>query len=161
MARTAIVLNNPKLTLATTEAALTTGQAAECQVMSAVLTPVPVFNTIPATGCAGASQSPGLTGWQLDLTWLEDWNKTVVTSVSQFAFANDGKAIWYKLELDSIGMAGGFATGSAYAVAGAYGGTFGDGSAAQATATWPCVAKPAITPPTTPIALETEAEAVA
>jgi hypothetical protein len=158
MPRTAIVLNHPKLTVATTQAGLATGQGAECQLTSAVLSPQPVYNTIPATGCAGASQSPGLTGWQLELAWLEDWNKTVATSLSQFAFANDGLPVWYKLELDSVGMVGATATGSAYCASGGYGGTFGDGSAAATTATWPCVDKPVITPPTTPITLETEAD---
>lgn len=154
--RSVIVLTNPKLTVATTQAGLTTGQACECQVMSAVLTPTPTTNTIPATGCAAASTSTALSSWQLDLTWLEDWNRTVVTSLSQFAFANDGKAVWYKLELDTLGMVGSSATGSAWCSAGAYGGTFGDGSAAQATATWPGVDKPTIVPPTTPIATATE-----
>lgn len=154
--RSAIVINAPKVTLATTQAGLSTGQAAECQIMSAVLTPQPTLNTLPATGCAGPSQSAGISGWTLDLTWLEDWNRTVATSLSQFAFANDGKVVWYKFELDTIGMSGGSATGSAYCVTGGYGGTFGDGTPAQTSATWPCVDKPTIVPPTTPIATETE-----
>jgi hypothetical protein len=146
MARNVLILNNPKVTFADTEAGLTTGDAFECQITSAMLTPQPVYNTIPATGCAGASQSPGRTGWQLDVAWLQDWGSD--PSMSWFAFENDGVLMWYSVTLDSIGMPDQVATGQAYVAAGAYGGTFGDGSAAVATATWPCTDKPDIPAPT-------------
>jgi hypothetical protein len=150
MARKAIVLNHPTLKVATTQAGIATGQSVECQIISATLTPQPKYTTIPATGCAGESQSPGLTGWELDLTWLQDWAATAAQSLSQFAYDNDGLPVWYELTLDSIGLAGFKAAGSAYCASGAVGGTFGDGSAAQSgNVVWPCVAKPTITPPTT------------
>ena len=148
MARNVITLNNPVVTFADTEAGLTTGEPFQCQLTSAILTPVPVYQTIPSTGCAGASQSPGLTGWQLDVTWLQDWGSD--PSLSQYAFDNDGLRKWYSLTLDSIGLPDTVATGEAYVAAGAYGGTFGDGSAAVATATWPCLAKPVISTPVIP-----------
>jgi hypothetical protein len=142
MARNAIILNNPHVRFADTEAGLGAADAFECQITSAALTPQPQYNTIPATGCAGATQSPGRTGWQLDLAWLQDWGSD--PSMSAYAYAHDALPVWYELELDSIGLPGEKATGQAYATAGAYGGTFGDGSAATATATWPALAAPSI-----------------
>jgi len=143
MARTAMVWNKPTMKLADTLAGLTTGFAVECQLNSAVLTPAPVYNTIPSTGCAGASQSPGLTGWSLDLTWLQDWS--LATGLSQYAFANDGLPKYFELVPNSAAPTV-KATGQAYVSAGSYGATFGDGSAAQATATWPLLDKPTVTP---------------
>ena len=142
MAREALILNNPTVVLAATQAGLDAGDAFECQITSAVLTPTPVYQTIPSTGCAGASQSPGLTGWGFVVGWLQDWGAD--PSMSQYAFDNDGVSKWYSFTLDSIGLPETVATGQAYVSAGAYGGTFGDGSAAAATATWPGLAKPTI-----------------
>jgi hypothetical protein len=146
MARTVMILNNPSLKVATSSAGLTTGQAVECQVTSAVVTAQPQYQTIPATGCAGATQSPGLSGWQLELAWLEDWDVAAPGGLSWFAFQNDGKPVWFELEPDKA-VGGTKLTGQAYAVAGGFGGTFGDGSAAATTATWPLLAKPDIPAP--------------
>lgn len=142
MARNVIVLNNPKFTAALTELELATGDAFECQITQAIVNPQPVYNTIPATGCAGASQSPGRTGWQLELAWLQDWGSD--PSMSQFAFDNDGVAVWYQLTPDSVGDPTFVVKGQAYVAAGGIGGTFGDGSAATSTATWPCLDKPTL-----------------
>lgn len=146
MAREPMVWNHPTLKLATTEAGLATGVAVECQVTSATLEPQPVYATIPATGCAGATQSPGLTGYNLVLNWLQDWKKPADESLSQFAWEHDGEAVWVLLQPDAadatVAMEGQF-----YATSGGFGATFGDGSAAATTATWPAVAKPDITAP--------------
>src|SRR5262245_51134463 len=139
MARNVLVLNNPKFTAADTQLGLDTGDAFECQITSAAVTPAPVYNTIPATGCAGQSQSPGITGWQLDLAWLQDFGND--PSMSQFAFDNDGQPVWYRFTPDSVGQPTFTVEGQAYVASGAIGGTFGDGSAAAATATWPCLDK--------------------
>src|SRR6478735_3779851 len=104
MARTAIILNHPEVTFADTQAGLATSATFECQLISAVITPAPVYNTIPATGCAGATQSPGRTGFSLDLTWLTDWGAT--DSLSQFAWDNDGKAVWFRFTDDGSAAAG-------------------------------------------------------
>lgn len=146
MPRTAIPLTNPVFKVADTEAGLTAGDAYECQITSAVITSTANFQTIPATGCEGASQSPGLSSWALDLTWLQDWS-VPGGGLSEYAFTNDTLPAWFSLSLDSIGAPTLVATGQAYVTAGAYGGTFGDGSAPTATATWPCLAKPAIVTP--------------
>lgn len=147
MPRTAEVWNNPTIKIATTEAGLATGPAIECQVTSAVLTPNPVFNTIPATGCAPATQSPGRTGWQLDLAWLQDWSKGDATvSLSRFAYENDAMPVWVQITPNAADATDNQLTGQFYCVSGGYGATLGDGSAAVTTATWPAVDKPEITP---------------
>jgi hypothetical protein len=157
MARTAIILNNPTVTFADTLIGLDTSPTFECQLISAVITPQPVYNTIPATGCAGATQSPGRTGFSLDLTWLTDWG--AVESLSQFAWDNDGTATFFRFTDDGTAAAGAATTaeGQAYVAAGGFGGTFGDGSAAQTTATWPCVDKPTIGPSVVAAAADTSA----
>ena len=145
MPRTVITLNNPTFKLADTEAGLTAGTAFECQLTQAIIAPQPSFNTIPATGCAGATQSPGLTGYQLELAWLQDWT-AAGGGLSGYAFENDGTSKWYELVPD-INEPTVKASGQCYVVAGGFGGTFGDGSAAATTSTWPCLDKPNIATP--------------
>lgn len=157
MARTVLVLNNPTFKVADTEAGLATGQAFECQLTSAVITPQPVTNTIPATGCAPATNSPGRTGYNLDLAWLQDWN-AAGGGMSGFAFLHDGESKWFELVADKTATPQVVATGQAYVVSGGLGGTFGDGSAAATTATWPCLDKPEITTPTAAAAGTVEGE---
>ena len=156
MPRTLITLNNPILKLADSQAGLAAGTAYECQLTSATITPQPQFNTIPATGCAPATQSPGRTGWQLDMAWLQDWT-AAAGGLSGYAYTNDGKPKWFSLTLDST-VPTVKAEGQIYVVAGQYGGVFGDGSAAPANATWPCLDKPTITTPVTLAASETQAD---
>jgi len=147
MARTLLILTNPTLRVADTEAGLLTGEAFECQITSAVLTPQPTTQTIPATGCAPATQSPGKTGYNLDLAWLQDWNAPG-GGLSGYAFQHDGDSKWFELVPDKNATTEKVtATGQAYVVAGGLGGTFGDGSAAATTATWPCLDKPTIDVP--------------
>lgn len=147
MARQPMVWNHPTVKVALTEAELATGAvAAECQITSAMLEPQPVYATIPATGCAGATQSPGLTGYNLVLNWLQDWTKPADESLSQFAWANDGKAVWAEVLPDAADTTVSM-TGQFFATSGGFGGTFGDGSAAATSATWPAVEKPDIVAP--------------
>lgn len=150
MARSVLILNNPTLVLADTQAGLEAGDAFECQITSARLTPAPTYQTVPSTGCAPASQSPGRTGWQIDAAWLDDWGAD--PSLSQYAFDHDTEAIWYRFVADSVQYPDLKAEGQVYMAPGGYGGTFGDGSAAASTATWPCVDVPAITNVVVPLA---------
>lgn len=145
MARTVLRFNNPTLKLADTEAGLSTGTAYECQVTSAVVTANPTFQEIPATGCAPATQSPGQTGYQLDVEWLQDWNAPA-GGLSGYAFENDGAPKWIEIVPDVADPTTKL-TGQVYIVAGNFGGTFGDGSAGVSTATWPFVDKPVVTTP--------------
>lgn len=145
MPRVVMDLNSPTLKVATTEAGLSAGTAIECQTTSAVISAQPKYSTTPATGCAGETQKPGLSGWQLDLAWLQDWTAPG-GGFSGFAFENDGKEVWFELTPDKGNAAVKF-TGHGYAVAGSAGGTFGDGSAPNSTATWPLLEKPDATYP--------------
>lgn len=142
MARTVLRLTNPTVTLADTLIGLDTSPAFECQMTSATITPVPQTQTIPSTGCAPSADSPGKTKWQIDAAWLQDWGAT--DSLSQYAFDHDTELVWYRFEADTVEAPQVKAEGQLYLAAGGYGGTFGDGSAAVATATWPCLDKPTI-----------------
>lgn len=150
MARTVMKFTTPTLRVALTEGDLATGLAIECQVTSALVQAQPQYQTIPATGCAPAAQSPGQTGWQLVLNWLQDWTAGDETvSFSAWAFEHDGEQVWFEL-IPTTGDATTSIKGTGFAVAGDFGGTFGDGSAATATATWPLLAKPTVVTPVTP-----------
>ena len=147
MPRTAMVWNQPTVKVALTEAELTAGAvAAECQLTRAELVPQPTYATIPATGCAGATQSPGLTGYNLELDWLQDWTKPADESLSQFAWANDGLPVWAEVQPNkddaTVTM-----TGQFYCASGGFGATFGDGSASATSASWPAITKPDIVAP--------------
>jgi hypothetical protein len=156
MPRTVMIYNNPTLRVATDEAGLATGLAAECQVTTARVQASPNYNTIPATGCAGATQSPGLTSYALALSWLQDWSAPG-GGLSGFAFENDGQPVWFELVPDAAQATLTKITGEAFCAAGDYGGTFGDGSAADASTTWPCVSKPTpVVPPDTVTAAATD-----
>lgn len=146
MPRTVLILNNPIMKVATTQAGLTAGTAVQCQVTRAEVQSSPNYNTIPATGCAGATQSPGLTSYNLQLDWLQDWNAPGSTSLSKFAQDNDGKSVWFELTPDST-VATNKLVGNAYAAAGSYGGAFGDGSAAVSSVQWPLINAPTVTQP--------------
>jgi hypothetical protein len=143
MARTVIVLNNPVVKLADSEAGLTTGEAYECQITSAALTASANYQTIPPTGCAPQTQSPGKTSWSFDVAWLQDWT-VAGGGLSAYAYENDGLPKWFEFTADTVGAPTVKASGQVYVAAGSYGGTFGDGSAAVAQSSWPCVDTPTI-----------------
>jgi len=159
MPRIAMILNHPTLKVADTEIGLASGQSVECQVTSAVVQAQPQYQTIPSTGCAGATQSPGLTGYQLVISWLQDWTTAAPGGLSYWAWTNDGTAKWIELTPD-VAAPTQKLTGQVYVAAGDYGGTFGDGSAALATSTWPFAAKPTIPAPVAAVAAEADAETV-
>lgn len=142
MPRTVMVFTNPTVKVADTEAGLAAGDAFECQITSAVISTNVAFNTIPATGCSGASQSPGTPGFQLDLAWLQDWS-AAGGGLSGWAWDHIGQQAWVELVPDSAAPAV-KATGQVWVTPGQFGGTFGDGSAGPANATWPYVDKPDI-----------------
>jgi hypothetical protein len=142
MARTAIIMNNPTFRLATTQAGLTAGTAYECQLTQAIINAIPNFTTIPATACAPATQSPGKTGWELAIDFLQDWTASL-GGLSGFMYTNDTKPMWFELVVDSAVPAV-KATGQVYLVSGSYGGPIGTGDALAASATLPCLDKPVI-----------------
>lgn len=156
MPRTVMVYSQPIVRVAATEEALATGDAFECQVTSAIISTNVTFNTIPSTGCAGATQSPAAPGYQLDIAWLQDW-KSPGGGLSGWAWANKLKAMWVEIvpDKDDDTVA---ARGPVYVSPGQFGGTFGDGSAAISNATWPYVDEPEIDMPTTTVAAAESSE---
>ena len=141
-----IVITNAHLMLGDTAADVVpgtgTGDAFECQVTSAAINANANLQTVPATFCAAESQAPAASGWELALTWLQDW--TVADGLSFFAFANDTLSKYFSLTLNDETTP--VATGQVRIVAGAYGGDAA--TPLVATQNWPLVAKPDITPPT-------------
>jgi len=110
-----------------------------CQVTSASIKSNPKLQTVPATFCAAESQSPSASGWQLDLTWLQDWS-AATGSMSQFMFDNDAELAYFQIVPNDPTGPG--AEGQCYLVAGDYLGAAG--AVLTATATCPCPAKPTI-----------------
>jgi len=146
MARTVIVITDANLKIADTQAGLATAPDFQCQVSSAAVNAAPNSQTVPATFCEGESQVPAATGWELALTWLQDWTLSAAgtpPSLSQYAFDHDTELVWFSLSLTD--QATPLCEGQAYVVAGSYGGDAG--VPLTATAVWPCAGKPAVTAP--------------
>lgn len=149
-AATVIIVGNAKLVLGDALADVSppgtgTGKAFECQVTSAAINAVPNLQTVPATFCAGETQAPAPTGWELAITWLQDWTAAAGAGLSFYAFDNDTLTKYFSLTL--IGSTAPIATGQVRIVAGSYGGDAA--TPLVASAVWPCLAKPAISKPTT------------
>lgn len=149
---TVIVITNAKFLLGDAAADVDppgtgTGKAFECQISSAAINATPNMQTVPATFCSPESQAPAATGFELALTWLQDWTASsagVPGSLSAYALANDTLTKYFSLTL--VGTAAPIATGQCRVVAGAYGGDAG--TPLTATAVWPLVGKPTISEPT-------------
>lgn len=139
---TVIVVTNGKLLLADDEAGLATGVGYECQVSSAAINATPNLQQVPATFCAPASQAPAATGYELALTWLQDWTAPG-GGLSGYAFLNDTLTKWFSLTLND--QTEPIATGSVRVVAGSYGGDAG--VPLSSSTVWPLVNKPDITVP--------------
>lgn len=139
-APTVITITDGVLLLADTEAGLATGIGYECQVTEASINATPNLQTVPATFCAPESQVPAATGFELAVTWLQDWSAPG-GGLSNFAFIHDTEEKWFSLALDAD-LDTVLATGQVRLVAGAYGGAAG--TPLTATATWPLATKPTI-----------------
>lgn len=145
MSLTIIPFNNPKLTVATTEAGLATGDAYECQLTQAELQATANLQEVPQTGCAPASQIPGRDSWALVLAWLQDWTAPG-GGFSNFCKINSTTEVWFSLAIDIVGDPTVVATGHGWVAGGSYGGVIG-GPPLAATATWPLIEEPDIVVP--------------
>jgi hypothetical protein len=145
-APTVITITDGLVKFADDEAGLTTGEAFECQVTEASINATPNLQTVPATWCAPESQAPAATGYELAITWLQDWTAPG-GGLSMYAFENDTNTKWFSMQLDKDDETT-VATGTVRVVAGSYGGAAG--TPLTATATWPLAAKPTITVPVGP-----------
>src|SRR5436305_14171113 len=108
---------------ADTEAGLTAASPAptdfKCQVNSAEIQAQPKLQTVAATFCNPESQMPSATGWQLVLTFLQDWGAT--DSLSQYLFDNDAELKWFMLAPIDVTLAAvPTATGQCWIVAGQF-----------------------------------------
>jgi hypothetical protein len=143
-APTVITITDGVVKFADDEAGLTAaGEAFECQVTEAAINATPNLQTVPATWCSPESQAPAATGFELAITWLQDWTAPG-GGLSMYAFENDTETKWFSMQLD-LDDDSTVATGQVRVVAGSYGGAAG--TPLTATATWPLAAKPAITVP--------------
>lgn len=151
-ASTVIIITDAHLLLGDTAADVVpgtgTGDAFECQLTQASINANPNLQTVPATFCNAESQAPAATGFELAITWLQDW--TVADGLSFYAFTNDTLEKYFSLTLNDSTTP--VATGQVRIVAGAYGGEAA--TPLTADAVWPCVAKPTITPPAATLAAQ-------
>lgn len=154
-APTVITITNGLVKFADDEAGLTSGLAFECQVTEASINATPNLQTVPATWCAPESQSPAATGYELAITWLQDWTAPG-GGLSMWAFENDTNTKWFQMQLDKDDDST-VATGQVRVVAGSYGGAAG--TPVTATATWPLAAKPDIQVPAAGVGNATGASA--
>lgn len=155
MPATVIVITNAHLKLADTEAGLTTGVDYQCQVTEAAINATPNLQTIPATFCQAEGQAPAATGYELALTWLQDWT-AATGGLSGYAYTNDALEKWFSLTLTDSATGPPVATGKVRIVAGSYGGAAG--TPLTTTQTWPIQGKPVITLPTAELMAEEEEE---
>lgn len=155
MARTVITINDPVLKIADTEAGLAAGTAYQCQVENAKIVATANYQTIPATGCDGPSQSAGRTSYALQIQWLQDW--TDPDGLSRYAFDNDATVKWVEFQLDAA-VPEVTAKGPVSITSGSYGGNFGDGTHADSDQqTWPYQQKPTIGETVAAFAAESDA----
>jgi hypothetical protein len=142
---TVINIKQASVKFATDQAGLATAPDFTCQVISAAINSRPNLQTVPATMCAPQSQQPAATGWELALTWLQDWGATP-ESMSEYMLTNDATLQWFEIAPTDVGVTGltvPTATGQCWIVAGAYMGAAG--TPLTATATCPLTDKPAVT----------------
>jgi hypothetical protein len=142
MPATVIVITNASLKLADDPTGLTTAPDFQCQVNSAAINANANLQTVAATFCSPEAQVPAATGYELALTFLQDW--TDATGLSFYLFENDTMEKYFSLSLDD--QTAPLAEGVLRCVAGAYGGDAG--TPLQADVVLPIQGKPTITKPT-------------
>lgn len=97
-------------------------------------------NMTPGPGTYGAPpvNVPGLSSWDLVITYLQDWGTT--DSLSEYLFTNDGVLKFFRIDPVNAGVKG--MEGPCFIVAGLYAGKAGDNWVD--TATFPCSLKPTL-----------------
>jgi len=143
MARTVWAGNTGTLRFADTQGALSSAADFACQVTSATVNTVPKTNTVPATYCAGETSIPGLSGFELAVAWLQDWNVSG-GGLSKYLYDNETELKWFEY-IPEDGLLSG-AIGQCYLTPGPYGGEAGGGPFV-ASVTMGCPNKPTITVP--------------
>ena len=121
---------------------ITTAPDFTCQITSAAINANPNLQTVPATFCQAESQAPAATGWEMVITFLQDWSIDDGTGMSEFLFDNDATKASFVIQPNdptAMGM-----SGECWLVAGSYLGDAGTPLTAQVT--FPLVAKPTKVP---------------
>ena len=132
----------------------------QCQVVTARVNATANLAEVAATFCQGATQTPGLSSFEVELSGLQDW--TVADGLSMFLFDNDGLPGWMKITLPNK------EPGSAQAsivckvgfVAGSFGGEAGTALTFEA-GPFPVQGKPAVTQGTASATMAADEEAAA
>ena len=134
----------------------------DCQVVSAAVNPTPNMQTQKATFCAGETQVPGATGWELVVNVLQDWSADA-TSFCWFSIDNDAQVVEWEVALQGGLTAPADAPvtmhGQAYCVPFPFGGDAG--TPLEATQTWPIIGKPVQGPSTVTLAARAPASSSA
>lgn len=129
----------------TIELALTTITplvAYTCQIVNFALEPSQNLSPTPGTYCQAPHDTPGLSSWDIVISFLQDWGNT--PSLSKFTYDNDGELIDFEFTSDNPTAVPSM-TGTAYVTATAFGGDAG--SVWQVTTQrWPCKVKPTLVP---------------
>jgi hypothetical protein len=141
VASTILNIKQASMKFADTQAGLTSAPDFTCQITSASVKAVPKLQTVAPTFCGPETQSPAASGWQLDLTWLQDWGATP-SGMSQYMYDNDTALKWFTII--PVDPAAPSASGQCYVVAGDYLGAAG--VPLLATAVCPVPVKPTLAP---------------
>lgn len=143
MARSIFQINEAHLVFADTQVELDTDPDYGCQVTSAAVNEVPKDFTVPATGCAGETSIPGVSGFELAIAWMQDWNVSG-GGLSKYLFDNRNELKWFRYTPSSTSTPA--VEGECYIRGGAFGGEFG-GAPAPASSTMGMPNEPLISVP--------------
>jgi hypothetical protein len=96
-----------------------TALAVECQITEATISATP--DPKEATTLCGKVTVPGVTGYTLNLSFLQDWHET---GISMFLYDNDGELVDFSIQPTSDATP--MAVGKCYISPGDYGGAAGE-----------------------------------
>jgi len=96
MSQVRLIPENITIKFADDAASIATAPEYQCQVTHASVDPVLSYNTTPATGCSGEVQQLKVpVAWQLNLTWLQDWNGPA-GGLANYANENAGQIKYFE-----------------------------------------------------------------
>lgn len=139
MAQIIMKITDGTLKFADSQGGLGAGTDRGEQVTSGMLVAVPASETVPATFRTAAVSVPATTGYEVSVSFLQDWTSS--TGLSKYLYDNDGELKWFQLTPDDD-TSGTKIEGECYIVAADLGG--GGSSPLQATVTLPCKGKPTL-----------------
>ncbi len=120
-----------------------TATSVECQITEATISATP--DPKEATTLCGKVTVPGVTGYVLNLAYLQDWHES---GISMFLYENDGELVDFSIQPTADATP--TAIGLCYITPGDYGGAAGE--IMTASVSLGIDGKPTITPVTDPVA---------